>query len=32
MSEEPRLLLTPEMIRVEFLEAHIDATTSGKQE
>ena len=32
MNEEKTLILTPEMIRAEFLEAHIDTTTSGKQE
>ena len=32
MSEETKLILTPEMIYAEFIESHIDATTSGKQE
>ncbi|CAF4921100.1 unnamed protein product, partial [Rotaria socialis] len=32
MNEENKLVLTPEMIRAEFLEAHIDGAGSGKQE
>jgi hypothetical protein len=32
MTEEIKLVLTPEMIRAEFIEQHMDTTTSGKQE
>jgi hypothetical protein len=33
MNEETKLVLTPEMIRAEFLEAHFDTTTINlKQE
>ncbi|CAF3961624.1 unnamed protein product [Rotaria magnacalcarata] len=32
MNEENKLVLTPEMIRAEFLEAHIDGTGNGKQD
>ncbi|CAF3345716.1 unnamed protein product [Rotaria socialis] len=32
MNEENKLVLTPEMIRAEFLEAHIDGAGSGKQD
>jgi hypothetical protein len=32
-NEETKLILTPEMIRAEFIEAHIDTTiTNDKQE
>lgn len=33
MNEEPKLVLTPEMIRAEFIESHLDTTTiTTKQE
>ncbi|CAF2729790.1 unnamed protein product [Rotaria sp. Silwood2] len=32
MNEETKLILTPEMIRAEFLETHIEATLNAKQD
>lgn len=32
MNEDTKLLLTPEMIHAEFIEAHVDASSNGKQE
>jgi hypothetical protein len=32
IAEETKLVLTPEMIRAEFLEAHLDTTMNAKQE